>query len=731
MKVSVVICTYNRADGLRETLECLRRQRHDELEVVVVNGPSTDHTESVLSEYGETIKVERNPLANLSVSRNIGIRAAAGDIVAFIDDDALPESDWLVQALEPFEDPGVGGVGGVVLDHTGMDFQYRFSAANRFGEGIFSNETPFDDFSVPGSWTFPYLQGTNALFRRSALAEIGLFDETFDYYLDETDVCLRIVDAGYILRQLACAPVHHKYLPSAVRNHERIITNWYPVVKNFTYFGYRHALYDKYELEVIDSSRAFVERLLDDTRLHVNSGALPESQLPAAVAACGRALTAGVVLGHERHDLRMEPVSLCPEPFRRYPTLDMSARRRIVLVSSGYADNLTGGIARFISDVAPELAARGHDVRVLTMSSGPSTIDLEGGVWVHRLAAVEVGRLVDAPPAIDAFATAAADELRRISAWWTADVAYGSLWDVELLGIMRDGDVPTIPMLATPTAEVAAHEGWDDPASPSFADIRRIVELEVELVSGSVRVHAISQAIVETFERLYPEVLDRTRVHVAHIGRADDAVLKDDSGPTTPPMVLFIGRLEPRKGIDVLLDAAVRVLDEHQTVRFVVAGDDRRPGASGQRWPDAWRSSHPGEDRVEFVGVVSDDDLALLIRDSTVVVMPSRYESFGLVVTEAMMHGRPAVASDIGGITELIIDGDTGLLFPVDDADALARTILLLVHDPAQAQIMGRRARDRFLEHFSIPAATDRLEAVIEAAIAADPATPMIVQTAR
>ena len=288
--MSVVICTYNRAEGLRQTLECLRRQRHDDFEVVVVNGPSTDHTESVLAEYADQIKLGNNPLANLSVSRNIGIRAAAGDIVAFIDDDALPEADWLTQALQPFDDPGVGGVGGIVLDHTGMDLQYRFSAANRFGEGIFSDDTPFDHFSVPGSWTFPYLQGTNALFRRSALAEVGLFDETYDYYLDETDLCLRIVDAGYVLRQLDCAPVHHKYLPSAVRNQARIITNWYPVVKNFTYFGYRHALHDKFELDVIDSARAFIERLLDDTRRHIGLGNFPEDQIVKAISACGEAL---------------------------------------------------------------------------------------------------------------------------------------------------------------------------------------------------------------------------------------------------------------------------------------------------------------------------------------------------------------------------------------------------------------------------------------------------------
>ena len=99
MRVSVVICTLNRANGLIETLECLRHQNYDNFEVVVVNGPSTDNTEEVLAPWADRIRLQRCRVPNLSVSRNIGIRAASGEVVAFIDDDALPEFDWIAQAL--------------------------------------------------------------------------------------------------------------------------------------------------------------------------------------------------------------------------------------------------------------------------------------------------------------------------------------------------------------------------------------------------------------------------------------------------------------------------------------------------------------------------------------------------------------------------------------------------------------------------------------------------------
>lgn len=718
MNVSVVICTYNRAEGLRDTLNCLRRQRFDGFEVVVVNGPSTDHTEDVLADFTD-VRVVRNPLANLAVSRNLGIRAAAGDVVAFIDDDALPEYDWLTQAMSAFDDPEVGGVGGIVLDHTGMELQYKYSAANRLGESRFSDDQPFDAWCVPGSWEFPYLQGTNALFRRSVLAQVGMFDETFDFYLDETDLCCRIVDAGFVLRQLDRAPVHHKYLPSAVRNPDRVITNWFPVVKNHVYFGYRHGLHEKSQLEVIDGARTFIDRLLDDTRQHEAAGTLPAGQTDHAIGACGEGLGEGIRLGRDRHGIRLRSVDLEPPPFVKYDTQDMGQGRRIVLVSSGYAPRLTGGISRFINDVAPELARLGHDVRVFTRSSGESTVDLEDGVWVHRLRPAQTpGRVPEAAPGVDGFATAVADELRRISVWWRADIAYGSLWDVELLGILRDGGTPVVPMLATPVAEVAVHEGWNEPTSPNHDQIQQLIALEREVVSAAPTVHAISSSIVATFDELYPEALDPTRVVVAHIGRTDDVgdTYRQEQ-PDDPPLVLFVGRLEPRKGIDVLLDAIAQIVASHPAVRILVAGADRVHGSGELSATQRWRQTNDFDDNVEFVGAVDDAELTGLMRRASIVLMPSRYESFGLVVVEAMMHARVAVASDVGGIRELVDAGRSGLLVPVGDADALAQAVNSLLADPERMAAMGLEGRRRYERGLTVPDAARRLADLLVATV--------------
>jgi glycogen(starch) synthase len=721
MRVSVVVCTYNREHGLDATLGSLKLQRFTDFEVVVVNGPSTDGTAELLRRWADPIKIVDNPAANLSISRNLGIHASAGEIVAFIDDDALPEPGWLEQALPAFDEPEVAGVGGIVLDHTGMNPQYNYSGSTRFGEGLYSPTVPFDGCSIPGAAVFPYLQGTNALFRRSALAEVGLFDETFDFYLDETDVCVRLVDAGFVLRQLPNAPVHHKYLPSARRNVERVVTNWSSIMRNHVYFGYRHGLLQASEFDVIENALEFRTRILTDARMHEASGRADPGHVERAAESCAAAMAEGMRLGRVAAVGDLPSAVLDPPPFVRYAPSRRPDPLKIAMVSSGYTPNVTGGIARFISDVAPELAGRGHEVRVFARAEEQSTVDLEQSVWVHRLVPVPTpARIPDGPEHVDAFASAVANELERIEPWWQPDVLYGSLWDVEMLAVARTiPGLPVVPMLATPVAEVAEHEGWDDPRHPAHDDATDLVRLEREMIAGSVCVHAISDAIVATFDRLYPGALDPARIEVAHIGRADEVGSDELTEPPTPPVVLFVGRLEPRKGIDTFLDATAIVLAGNPSVRVVIAGDDVRPGPDGQRYPAAWRRrACEGADRVEFVGAVDDAELDRLMHASSIVVMPSRYESFGLVVVEAMMYARVPVASDVGGIAELIVDGDSGVLVPVGDAGALASSILDLLADPTRLRAIRHRARVRYESHLSLPAAADRLETVLRRALA-------------
>src|SRR3977135_1625831 len=112
LSFSVVINTYNRAQLLRNAITSLLCLRHPLYEIVVVNGPSNDDTDVVLNEFEHHIKIRDCPEANLAKSRNIGIAASAGDIVAFIDDDATAEPNWLCELEPAYADPNVCAAGG-------------------------------------------------------------------------------------------------------------------------------------------------------------------------------------------------------------------------------------------------------------------------------------------------------------------------------------------------------------------------------------------------------------------------------------------------------------------------------------------------------------------------------------------------------------------------------------------------------------------------------------------
>ena len=160
-----------------------------------------------------------------------------------------------------------------------------------------------------------------------------------------------------------------------------------------------------------------------------------------------------------------------------------------------------------------------------------------------------------------------------------------------------------------------------------------------------------------------------------------------------PPRLLYAGRLSPEKGIEELLDAT-------QGLDVAVVGDgplrDRVPGA---------------------VGFVPHDELSRFYERSAVVVCPSRREGFGVVCAEAMAHGRPVVASAVGGLLDLVVDGETGLLVPPRDARALRTAIDRLLADADLRRRMGEAARERIREHFSWEAVTAATVALYERAL--------------
>jgi glycosyltransferase involved in cell wall biosynthesis len=150
-----------------------------------------------------------------------------------------------------------------------------------------------------------------------------------------------------------------------------------------------------------------------------------------------------------------------------------------------------------------------------------------------------------------------------------------------------------------------------------------------------------------------------------------------------PAEVLYAGRLSPEKGVLDLLEAT-------QGLNLVVAGDG------------------PLRDRVPAArGFVQHDELQRLYARAAVVACPSRREGFGVACLEAMAHGRPVVATRVGGLLDLVVDGETGLVVPPRDAGALRTALERLLADPELRRRLGAAGRERARTHFSWEKVTD------------------------
>jgi glycosyltransferase involved in cell wall biosynthesis len=150
--------------------------------------------------------------------------------------------------------------------------------------------------------------------------------------------------------------------------------------------------------------------------------------------------------------------------------------------------------------------------------------------------------------------------------------------------------------------------------------------------------------------------------------------------------LLMVGRTTPLKGIEVLLEARALMPGDERTVLLVVGGE--KDGERLRRLAAAAEAHGLGE-KVQFIGSVSHDSLPLYYGAADICVVPSYYESYGMVALEAQACGRPVVASAIGGLASVVTDGVNGLLVPPGSPPELSHALQRLLADPALAKRLG------------------------------------------
>lgn len=197
-----------------------------------------------------------------------------------------------------------------------------------------------------------------------------------------------------------------------------------------------------------------------------------------------------------------------------------------------------------------------------------------------------------------------------------------------------------------------------------------------------------SQAVLDRTREWFPQITPRSSVVYNTLNLP---ALDPDPLPFDRPRLLCLGRMVPDKGFDLVVDALPAILRAAPDLRLTIAGD----GTDTERLEQ--QAERLGvRERIEFLGWVAPPDVLGLINTSTIVVVPSRwYEPAPLVAIQAAHMGRPVVGARTGGIPELVLDRETGLVVDHEDSGAIAEAVTYLLRNPDQARRMGRNAQAR------------------------------------
>lgn len=366
----------------------------------------------------------------------------------------------------------------------------------------------------------------------------------------------------------------------------------------------------------------------------------------------------------------------------------------------------TGGMNVYVRELSRELGRRGYGVDVFTRCESnihPPIVEMGPHARVVHICAgplehQEKNQLFAYLPefAREVIRFAAAEDIHY-------DVIHSHYWlsgwvARELQAAWR---VPVVQMFHTLGAMKAKVARADEPREHP-----RRIETEREIMRWADRVVAATELDMRQMATLYDVPADTIRVvpcgvdtglfHPINQAQARQAVGLEPDENT----VLFVGRMEPLKGIDDLLRAIAKIVRERRVpcsqLSLILIG------GSAEDHPDAMtgemgrliqmRDALGLQEMVAFLGAQGQDVLPLYYAAADVLVMPSHYESFGMVALEAMACGTPVIASDVGGLKYTVQDRVTGFLVPAKDPDSLADAICHILNDQVFRDTLGQQA---------------------------------------
>ncbi|MFN3007289.1 glycosyltransferase family 4 protein [Mycolicibacterium wolinskyi] len=375
---------------------------------------------------------------------------------------------------------------------------------------------------------------------------------------------------------------------------------------------------------------------------------------------------------------------------------------KILMVSWEYPPVVVGGLGRHVHHLATALAADGHEVVVLSRrpsgtdpSTHPSTDEVSEGVRV--VAAAQDPHEFEFGTDMMAWTLAMGHAMVRTGLAvrdrsgnpWLPDVVHAHDWLVAhpAIALAEFFDVPLVSTIHA--TEAGRHSGWvSGPIS------RQVHAVESWLVRESDSLITCSASMNDEITELFGPDLAEIRV----IRNGIDAELwpfarrKPRQGPA---QLLYVGRLEYEKGVHDAIAALPRIRRAHPGTTLTIAGDGTQ-----QQWLIEQARKNKVVKATRFVGRLGHDDLVRALQEADAAVLPSHYEPFGIVALEAAATGTPLVTSNVGGLGEAVIDGQTGMSFAPRDVAGLAAAVRAVLDDPDAAQRRAVAARERLTADF-------------------------------
>jgi D-inositol-3-phosphate glycosyltransferase len=384
----------------------------------------------------------------------------------------------------------------------------------------------------------------------------------------------------------------------------------------------------------------------------------------------------------------------------------------------------TGGMNVYIRELAQELGSRGILVDIFTRRNSHDEPEIDMGIGENvRVIYLTAGPIMPLKP----------DDLYPYLSQFTAKLmAFATMQNIKY-------DIIYSHYWLSGWVAQKLKESWGTPFVQMFHTLGQMkqrilshqnvmpdqrIRTEMEIVAWADRMIAATPAEHSQLQWLYRA--DRRKIEIVPPG-----VNTDRFFPLSPDeakarlgfdlhkhLFLFVGRIEPLKAVDTIIKALALVREEDRRIfkklAFAVVGGDPNDVNDKEMAELKALTCELGlGETVHFMGAKDQSELPTFYAAATAVIMPSDYESFGMVALEAMASGKPVIASQVGGLAFLVRDRETGYLIPVREPQSLAKSIQEIMSDCCRAEEMGQNAA-LIAKDYAWPRIADRLLTIFD-----------------